>query len=188
MKCCLTQNIDNSYITLNTVKKDASVSVFGLCPDSGRVLGVRSVAAGAPGRVGSLHEQQPDPHSHAVVLDPFFGRVAYVPDPGTDLIRQFRYDPIAGTLVPAGAVALGPGGHAGLGPRRLEFHTRLPVCYIVNELSEVLVLGFCAKSAQDLIAGADVPTLRLLQTVRTIPDAFCGSGNIMLCMMSKPII
>ena len=39
--------------------------------------------------------RQSDPHSHAVILDPFFGRIAFVPDLGMDLIRQFHYDPEA---------------------------------------------------------------------------------------------
>ena len=30
-----------------------------------------------------------------MILDPFFGRIAFVPDLGMDLIRQFHYDPEA---------------------------------------------------------------------------------------------
>ena len=35
-------------------------------------------------------ERQGDPHSHAIVLEPTMGVIAYVPDLGMDLIRQFR--------------------------------------------------------------------------------------------------
>lgn len=42
--------------------------------------------------------RQSDPHSHAVVLDPYAGRIAYVPDLGMDCIHQFTYDPRTGTL------------------------------------------------------------------------------------------
>ena len=28
----------------------------------------------------TIKERQMDPHSHAVVLDPFFGKIAFVPD------------------------------------------------------------------------------------------------------------
>jgi 6-phosphogluconolactonase (cycloisomerase 2 family) len=34
---------------------------------------------------------QSDPHLHAIVLDPIFGRVAYVPDLGADCVRQVRH-------------------------------------------------------------------------------------------------
>ena len=33
-------------------------------------------------------ERQGDPHSHAIVLEPSMGTVAFVPDLGMDLIRQ----------------------------------------------------------------------------------------------------
>ena len=32
-----------------------------------------------------------DPHFHALVLDPFLGAIAYVPDLGMDMVRQFLY-------------------------------------------------------------------------------------------------
>ena len=35
----------------------------------------------------TIKERQKDPHSHALVLDPFVGCIAYVPDLGKDLIR-----------------------------------------------------------------------------------------------------
>ena len=28
----------------------------------------------------TIKERQMDPHSHAVILDPFFGKIAFVPD------------------------------------------------------------------------------------------------------------
>merc|ERR1712232_13796 len=34
----------------------------------------------------TIKERQKDPHSHALVLDPFVGCIAYVPDLGKDLI------------------------------------------------------------------------------------------------------
>lgn len=126
-------------------------------------------------------ERQADPHSHAIVLDPVFGRIAYVPDLGMDLIRQFRYDDVRGTLTPLGAIPSGPPGRKALGPRYLDFHPTLPVCYVINELSsEVSVFEF-DRSAAELL-GADptaeaVPTLNLVQTVRTIPEAFPSRLN-----------
>jgi len=129
-------------------------------------------------------ERQSDPHSHAVILDPFFGGVAYVPDLGMDVIREFRYNAENGCLVPAAVVKSGPPGRVALGPRYIEFHPTFPVCYVVNELSsEVSVFAFNPGAAEELIknesckAEQGVPTLDLIQTLRTIPEGFPGDMN-----------
>ncbi|CAE8674338.1 unnamed protein product [Polarella glacialis] len=89
------------------------------------------------------------------------------------------YDPEAGTLTAAGMLRLVPVGW----DRGTSFHPTLPVCYVVNELSsEVSVFQFDRRLAEKL-ANSDSdsvssePTLRLVQTVRTIPDAFPGDMN-----------
>ena len=91
----------------------------------------------------AIKERQMDPHSHAVVLDPFFGKIAFVPDLGMDLIRQLAFDPSSGVLYPAGEIKSGEEGRNALGPRYIEFHPTLPIAYVVNELSsEVAVFLF----------------------------------------------
>ena len=35
----------------------------------------------------TIKERQMDPHSHAVVLDPFFGKIAFVPDLVSDFTQ-----------------------------------------------------------------------------------------------------
>jgi len=130
-------------------------------------------------------ERQSDPHSHAVILDSYYGRIAYVPDLGMDVIRQFLYDPHKGWLKPAGVMRSGPEGRDALGPRYIEFHPSLPVAYVVNELaSEVSVFAFDAEAAEKLVGsgGEDdlkgvEPTLQLIQTISTIPEAFPGDMN-----------
>jgi len=177
---------------------DATIGVFGLDQDSGDVGTMRSMHDPNHGRsmnakhdkhVNHSHndqvaqkERQSDPHSHAVILDPFFGRIAFVPDLGMDLIRQFQYDRESGNLTEAGTIMSGPPGRKALGPRYIEFHPTLPVCYVVNELSsEVSVFAFDRQKAEDLINEASSqkaqPTLRLVQTVRTLPEGFPGSMN-----------
>jgi len=102
-----------------------------------------------------------------------------------DLIRQFRYDNDTGTLHAGGVMPSGPPGRIALGPRYIEFHPALPYAYVVNELSsEVSVFEFDREAAQELIesksddvAAKTRPTLRLVQTVKTIPDAFPGDMN-----------
>ena len=34
---------------------------------------------------------QEHPHTHSIVLDPIYGRVAFAPDLGLDIVRQFVY-------------------------------------------------------------------------------------------------
>merc|ERR1719197_1471267 len=102
-----------------------------------------------------------------------------------DIIRQFRYNKEKGILEAAGVTKSGPDGRTALGPRYIEFHPSLPFAYVVNELSsEVSVFAFDRAAAQELMEGVsdeDVakasPTPRLVQTVRTIPDAFPGDMN-----------
>merc|ERR1712039_766614 len=101
-----------------------------------------------------------------------------------DVIREFRFDRETGTLAAASVIKSGPEGRVALGPRYIEFHPTWAVAYVVNELSsEVSVFEFDRKNAEALIAaGHDkvkgaAPSLRLIQTVRTIPDAFPGDMN-----------
>lgn len=176
---------------------DATIGVFGLEP-SGALGEAKSFHDPNEGRgmqvshkkhvnhsendPSAQKERQSDPHSHAVILDPFFGKIAYVPDLGMDLIRQFRFDPESGTLECAGTCRSGPDGRTALGPRYIEFHPTLPVAYVVNELSsEVSVFAFDKENAERLLCQQDVstaaPTLRLVQTVRTIPEAWPNDMN-----------
>merc|ERR550525_326117 len=177
---------------------NATIGVLGLDPQTGSIMGLRSMYDPNEGRqMKAQHdkhvnhsindndaqkERQSDPHSHAVILDPFFGKIAYVPDLGMDVIRQFQYN--QATLTAAGEMKSGPEGRWALGPRYIEFHPSLPVCYVVNELSsEVSIFDFDLAAAKELLGAPEeevaraAPTLRLLQTVRTIPEGFDGELN-----------
>merc|ERR1740115_534476 len=102
---------------------DATIGVFGLNKEGGlgQLRSMHDPNEGRPMKAradkhvnhskndkSAQKERQADPHSHAVVVDPVFGRIAYVPDLGMDLIRQFRYDPVSGTLDPIGTIPSGP--------------------------------------------------------------------------------
>lgn len=139
-------------------------------------------------------ERQGDPHSHAIVLEPTSGTIAYVPDLGMDVIRQFHFDEETGVVTPCGEIVSGvKAGMRGLGPRYITFHKDLHTCYVVNELSsQVAVFEYhpavttniakaCAHAASPderkaLLATA-APTLTLVQTVSTVPEAFPGEMN-----------
>eukprot|EP00437_Effrenium_voratum_P002935 CAMPEP_0181432050 /NCGR_PEP_ID=MMETSP1110-20121109/18567_1 /TAXON_ID=174948 /ORGANISM="Symbiodinium sp., Strain CCMP421" /LENGTH=473 /DNA_ID=CAMNT_0023555441 /DNA_START=108 /DNA_END=1529 /DNA_ORIENTATION=- len=193
------------YLTLDKESKNmlvvnywnATIGVFGIDSDSGVVGEAKSVYDPNSGKgmkvsytkhvnhsendTHSQKERQSDPHSHAVILDPYFGKIAYVPDLGMDLIRQFRFNPQSGTLEAAGTCRSGPESKS-LGPRYIEFHPTLPFAYVVNELSsEVSVFQFDHQAAERLLSSSDPSkeesTLRLVQTVRTIPDAWPGDMN-----------
>ena len=100
----------------------------------------------------TIKERQMDPHSHAIILDPFYGKIAFVPDLGMDLIRQLVYDPNNGILHPRGEIKSGEKHRNALGPRYIEFHPTLPIAYVVNELSsEVAVFRFNKEKAERLI-------------------------------------
>lgn len=180
---------------------DATIEVHGLDPKTGQVNRERSVYDPKHGKpMKARHdnhvnhslndetaqaERQSDPHSHAIVLDPFYGRIAFVPDLGMDLIRQFRYCQSEGTLKEAGTVPSGPPGAKALGPRYIEFHPTLPICYVVNELScEVSVFQFDLEAAEKVVKGGEAaagmdspPTLKLIQTLKTVPSGFPTDMN-----------
>ena len=90
----------------------------------------------------TIKMRQADPHSHALVLDPFVGQVAYVPDLGKDLIRELYFNTTAGAIelemnvLPSGLCTGKPDG-----PRYLEFHPKYNIAYVVNELSSTVSNG-----------------------------------------------
>jgi 6-phosphogluconolactonase (cycloisomerase 2 family) len=87
----------------------------------------------------TIRMRQADPHSHALVLDPYVGCIAYVPDLGKDLIREFYYDREGASIalelniLPSGLCSGKPDG-----PRYFEFHPRYNIAYVVNELSSTV--------------------------------------------------
>jgi len=87
----------------------------------------------------TIKQRQADPHSHALVLDPYVGCLAYVPCLGKDLVREFFYDKNAGKIqhelnfLPSGLCTGMPDG-----PRYLEFHPKYNTMYVVNELSSTV--------------------------------------------------
>ena len=139
-------------------------------------------------------ERQGDPHSHAIVLEPT-GMMAYVPDLGMDVIRQFFFDESSGKLTPCGEIVSGikKDNGRGLGPRYLHFHPCLPTCYVVNELSSQVAVfeynqnttGRISRAVEEAgspeakaaIIGACEPTLSLIQTASTLPEAFPPEMN-----------
>lgn len=200
--CYLT--IDRAQRNLLAVNYwDSTLTVIPLCPTTGALLGpIHSVydpkqgtqvkAAGrCKGGVNhsnnddsTIRMRQADPHSHALILDPFLGNVAYVPDLGKDVVREFFYDAVGGKIEFEFNVSPSGLGNGPDGPRYIEFHPHYPVAYVVNELSSTISVFTVDQTllhelAAAWAAGDDMPskfrgrsTLRLVQTIKTIPHAF----------------
>eukprot|EP00536_Pseudo-nitzschia_multiseries_P012498 jgi/Psemu1/68333/estExt_Genemark1.C_4810016 len=137
----------------------------------------------------TISARQADPHSHALVLDPFVGRVAYVPDLGKDLVREFYYDATEGNIaielnvMPSGLCTGQPDG-----PRYLDFHPEYNIAYVVNELSSTVAvfevdrellneIHEASRNGEDMNRFRGRSTLRLVQSIKTIPHAFPTTMN-----------
>ncbi|CAD7961267.1 unnamed protein product [Amoebophrya sp. A120] len=116
-------------------------------------------------------------HAHACVFDPAFGKMAFVPDLGEGVIKQFVFDENNGAAKYCGTIDCGKEA----GPRYLEFHPKLDVCYVVNELSSsVLVFRFDELRVQEAFENAVLqpnntnfqPALDKVQEISTLPEAF----------------
>jgi len=137
----------------------------------------------------TIKMRQADPHSHAIVLDPYFGRMAYVPCLGKDLIREFFYNAEKGCIdkeinsLPSGLSMNRPDG-----PRYVVFHPTFDIMYVVNELSStVAVFSVNRKLLREMNADAKEglcmdhfkgkSTLTLIQSIKVIPRAFPTKMN-----------
>jgi 6-phosphogluconolactonase (cycloisomerase 2 family) len=127
--------------------------------------------------------RQADPHSHALVLDPFVGAVAYVPDLGKDLVRELFYKDgkieLELNVLPSGISNGMPDG-----PRYIEFHPKYPVAYVVNELSSTVAVFEVDRALLHELKASNDPalfkgrsTLRLIQSIKTTPIAFPTTLN-----------
>ncbi|HEX5165297.1 MAG TPA: lactonase family protein [Thermomicrobiales bacterium] len=109
--------------------------------------------------------RQEGPHAHFITPDRS-NRFVLVADLGLDQVLIYRLDVDAGTLAahePAFA-ALPPGS----GPRHLAFHPSLPILYVINELASTI--STCAWDG-------DGGTLRVLETISTLPKGFDGQNS-----------
>lgn len=113
------------------------------------------------GEPGPLRAEQAGSHPHQVVFDPS-GRFVAVPDKGLDRTFLFRFN--SGKLIEHGSVAARPGS----GPRHMAFHPKLPVAWILNELSSTVT-----THNWDAVRG----TLKPAQILTTLPEDFTGQNT-----------
>lgn len=98
-----------------------TVRVYPVGPDGG--LGVASDTE-APGQ-----------NAHQILTDPTNGS-ALVPCLGSDLVAQFRFDSVAGTLTARTPASVATVNNAG--PRHIAFHPNGRIVYLLNELNSTL--------------------------------------------------
>jgi len=120
-------------------------------------------------------QRQSEPHAHAIVLDPIFGQIAFVPDLGEDCVHQYLYNPVDGTLKHTARLQCGLSGQGPHGPRYIEFHQEINCAYVVNELGcTVTVFEFDVQAAEAIINGqsSTAQTLVMMQSISTIPKGY----------------
>ena len=183
-KMCLVNYWDSSLTTLPMMKDGSvgpAISTFVSERSRKTVASASDHVDHAKNDSKSIMERQMDPHFHALVFDKVYGNVAYVPDLGMDVIRQFWYDKESGSIVPVGVFPSGPGTCGPHGPRYMEFHKALPIAYVINELSSVVTVFRVDQAALRDVAlgGGNVkkPTLVQVQSTSTLPSAFPRSLN-----------
>jgi 6-phosphogluconolactonase (cycloisomerase 2 family) len=204
------------YLTIDRDEKnllavnywDSTIVTFPICPETGVFNGGitskydpkhgKQMVAATKKCVGVNHsnndestiqQRQADPHSHALVLDPYVGCMASVPCLGKDVVREFFYDKAGGKIMhemnvlPSGLCT----GHAD-GPRYIEFLPKHSTMYVVNELSStvavfnvnkdlVRAINQASKNGESLERFKGQSTLTLVQSIATIPNAFPNKLN-----------
>ncbi|MEM1295632.1 MAG: lactonase family protein [Verrucomicrobiota bacterium] len=136
-----------------------SIAGFQLEPD-GRI-GLPTVFVQHEG--ASTHPtRQTEPHPHAVRMSPD-NRFAYVPDLGTDDVFIYQVNHFDGSL----SSAIEPWSKAGQGsgPRHMDFHPRVDVAYVINELDSTVSV---------FTRNPDLGALVASQTLSTLPQGYDG--------------
>lgn len=144
-----------------------NVSVFKLRPDG--TLADLPQLLQHQGK-GPNRDRQEAPHAHWVQWHPT-GERLYAVDLGIDQVRVYDFDRGQGASNGRTALALKPGD----GPRHLAFHPSLPLAYVVNELSNTLVV----------VALNPDGTLSERQRLSTLPADFTRHSQVAHLALSR---
>lgn len=140
-----------------------SVSVLPIRQDGS--LGQVGQVVPLPGLPGPNRVEQASSHPHEVVFDPS-GRFVCVPDKGLDRVFVFSFDPAGGKLSPTlqGSVV----ARGGYGPRRIIFHPKLPIAFVLNEMGSTIVTHYLE---------AEHGGLKPVQVLPTLPSDYTGDNT-----------
>lgn len=133
--------------------------------------------------------RQADPHSHAIVLDPYEGCIAYVPCLGENVVREFFYNSQDGKITtdlnyfPCTMATGRP-----YGPRYLVFHPLYDIMYVGNEFNSTVTvysvnkhliseINSAASKGESLERFKGKSSLKFLQSISTLPNTFPITEN-----------
>lgn len=148
-----------AHVSMDRTGQWALVANYG----SGTVAVLPVLADGTLG--AAVDVQAPGANSHLIRTDPS-NRFVFVPNLGSDIVSQFRFDAKTGKLDPNSPPQVDTA--TGAGPRHIEFHPTAPYVYLINEVGDSVVVH-----ALDKTAG----TLSPVQTVTTLPPGFDAAKN-----------
>jgi len=196
-KHLLAVNYWDSTLVVIPISEETGEFIAPICNTYDPKLGIKvAIATKIDGGVNHSHNdeltikmRQRDPHSHALVLDPYVGCIAFVPCLGKDVIREFFYDEKEGVIVtelnssPSSINSGEPNG-----PRYVEFHQVYNKMYVVNELSSTVAvfqvdkrlifrINAAVKNGESIDQFKMMSTLKLIQSISTIPNAFPKKMN-----------
>jgi len=120
---------------------------------------------GADGRLSErpVQEIPTAEKAHSIVSDAS-NRLVFVPHTGPNRIYQFRFEELAGRLLPGLPQYVQCPDQTG--PRHLAWHPKLPIAYVDNEQGNSVTVYSLRGSG--LVAG---------ETVSTLPDSFRGQNS-----------
>jgi 6-phosphogluconolactonase len=176
-----TRGDTTAHLSFDTRGRAVAVTNYSLLPSDtrpGRSVVVYPIKLN--GELGSLNAEttcrgQTGPHatrqerSHAHCVRWTTEGLLLVTDLGLDRVFCYRWNEGTGSLVIADEVAVLPGS----GPRHIEFHPRLPLVYVVNELIPgILTFRLDGVSGRlELIALCDFPGAGACSAIRITPQA-----------------
>ena len=150
-KCVLVANYGNGGIAALPIRADGGLG------EAGAVIQHQGSSVNPARQAG--------PHAHFIAPDPA-NRFALTCDLGLDQVLVYRLDSARAALLPNNPpfTPIKPGS----GPRHLVFHPSGRFVFLINELAATLTVF-----AYDPKPG----TLKELQTVSTLPEAFAGERS-----------
>lgn len=129
------------------------------------VVGSHALAENGAVKPGALSRIETKRCAHAILTDSS-NRFAFVPHTGPNAVYQFRFDAKSGKLTKNDPFTVSPA--AGLEPRHLAFHPRLPVVYCDDEKGDSVTAYHFNR---------DTGQLKAFHSQSTLPTDFDGSQN-----------
>jgi len=132
---------------------------------SGGVVGSHAIAKNGTIQKGALSQIETARCAHAILSDAS-NKFAFVPHTGPNAVYQFRFDAATGKLSKNDPLTASPA--AGLEPRHLAFHPKLPIVYCDDEKGDSVTAYHLNRSAG---------LLKAFHSSSTLPTDFDGSKN-----------